>query len=164
MHLIENNKVVEMKYILKNRDGDILDTTDGDNPFAFIQGKQNILPALEKIMTGKIVGDSFKVSLEAEEAYGAVDMELIQTLPKKDFGKDASSIEVGMQFEVEDRKMQNIITTVVEVKKDEVVLDGNHPFAGMALEFEIEILSIREATKVELENGHLEEESTCSCC
>ena len=150
MDTITNGQIVEANYTLTNNAGDVIDTSTGKAPLTYIQGVGGIIPGLEKEMMGKKVGDKFKVTIEPDHAYGFRDEGLIQSVPKSQFGLDIEEIKVGTQFQVATEQGHELIVTATEVKEDEVVLDGNHPLAGETLHFEIEILSVREATPEDL--------------
>ena len=168
MTTIANGYVVEMNYTLTDNSGEVLDTSNGKAPLAYIQGKNNIIPGLEKEMMGKKVGDTFKVTVAPEEGYGKRNEAMIQSVSKEQFGPEANNVEVGMKFQLEGPEGKMLLVTAIEVKESEVVLDGNHPLAGQTLHFDIEVMSLREATKEELEAGEPQKESkSCSgtgCC
>lgn len=156
MENIENNHVVEMEYTLKSDTGETIDTSKGRAPLAFIVGKQNIVPGLEKQIIGKKVGDSFEATVAPEEGYGTRHEGLIQTVEKAGFGPDADKITVGARFQVQDQTGQPIAVTATNITDTHVTLDANHPLAGETLNFSVEILKIREATEEELSKGHLQ--------
>ena len=153
--MITNGCVVEMNYTLTNSKGEVIDSSKGRDPLAYIQGKKHIIPGLEKEMEGKNVGDKFKVTVQPEEAYGLLDAALIQPIPKSEFGAEADKVQVGMQFQVEDNNGQPMVVTAIEISENEVVLDGNHPLAGEVLYFDVEVMSLRDATEEELEKNRL---------
>jgi FKBP-type peptidyl-prolyl cis-trans isomerase SlyD len=149
---ITKNSVVNFDYKLTDTEGNLLDSSEGE-PFAYIQGLGHIIPGLEAAMEGKSAGESFQITIEPEKAYGVYQEELIATIPKDQF--DGSiDIQPGMQFNAE-RDGQYYTITVVEVKGDDIVVDGNHPLAGVTLNFDVNIQSVREATKEELLHGHV---------
>jgi len=150
---IENDKVVLMNYTLTNDNGDVLDTSDGREPLAYIQGYQNIIPGLEKEMAGKKVGDKFKAVVQPEEGYGKFNPALLQELEKSIF-QGVDEIEVGMQFQTQ-LEDGPIIMTVSKVEGEKVTVDGNHPLADQVLTFDVEVMEIREATAEELEHKHV---------
>ena len=132
-------------------------------------GKKNIIPGLELEIKGKKIGETFNVTIQPEDAYGVRNESMVQSVPKSQFGEDANKVEVGHQFQVQDQNDQLMLVKVIEIKGDEIVLDANHPMAGKILHFEVEILSVRDATSEELKRGHLREESSCcdtesNCC
>jgi FKBP-type peptidyl-prolyl cis-trans isomerase SlyD len=108
-------------------------------------GYGEMLPALEQALEGKGAGESVRVQLEPEQAFGEYDPELLRIEPLARYGEGVS---VGMQIEEESR-----MYTVTEVAAGSVVLDANHPLAGMALRFSVVILTVRGATEEELERG-----------
>ena len=151
--LIGDKLVVSMHYKLTNDEGELLDSSDGSEPLTYLQGAGNIIPGLEQALVGKAEGDTSQVRVEAAEGYGEVTLELIQTVDKSAF-EGVESIEVGMSFEAQgsDGSVQHIV--VKHVEGDEVTVDGNHPLAGVTLNFDIEIITVREATTEEIEHGH----------
>ncbi|TMH62246.1 MAG: peptidylprolyl isomerase [Betaproteobacteria bacterium] len=108
-------------------------------------GYGHMLPALERALEGKGPGESVMLQLEPEQAFGEYDAELLRVEPLSRYGK---GVAVGMQVEEADT-----IYTVTDVAADKVVLDGNHPLAGMALRFSLVILTVREASEEELRSG-----------
>ena len=167
---IQTDQVVEIEYTLKGDNGEVIDSSKEMGPLAFIQGKKNIIPGLESEMEGKKLGDSFNVSIDPENAYGARNESMIQSVPKDQFGENAEKVQIGDRFQVQDQDEQLMVVQVIEIKENEIVLDANHPMAGKTLHFDVEIVSVRNATEEELKRGHLtEEESSCcdtndSCC
>jgi FKBP-type peptidyl-prolyl cis-trans isomerase SlyD len=159
---IADGHVVEIEYTLKNDAGEIIDASEGHGPLAYIHGKQNIVPGLEKEITGKVIGDKFSVVVVPEEGYGVRNEQMVQSVPKAQFGADVDQIQVGMQFQVEDMNGQLLLVTAVEIQDDAIVLDGNHPLAGQNLNFDIEVVSMRDATEEELAHGHLH--GGAGCC
>lgn len=151
--VISADKVVLFHYTLTDEEGEVLDSSEGQGPLAYIHGVGNIIPGLENAMAGKAVGDSFSVTVSPEEGYGLRDEELIQAVPKNAF-EGVDEIEPGMQFHAEGPEGMQLVT-VIEVLDDEVILDGNHPMAGMVLNFAVEVTDIRDATAEELDHGHV---------
>lgn len=156
---IKNELVGIIHYTLKNDDGVTIDSSEGEAPLEYLHGFQNIVPGLEAELNGKKVGDSFKVSVEPEQGYGDLDPNLVQELPKEMF-QGVDQVEVGMAFHAETQNgMQTV--EVIEVDEDTVTIDGNHPLAGQTLNFEIEVVGIREATPEELQHGHVHSAEGC---
>ena len=154
MLLIGNNLVVSMHYDLIDDNGNKLDSSKEGGPLTFLHGAGNIIPGLEKALTGKVQGNTCKVRVEPAEAYGEVIPEMIRTLDKSVF-QGVETIEPGMAFEAKgpDGGTQRIV--IKNVEGDNVTIDANHPLAGMALNFDVEIVGVREATKEEAEHGHV---------
>jgi len=152
--LIGNNLVVSMHYKLTNDDGNVLDNSEGSEPLAYLHGVGNIIPGLENALTGKVKGDTLQVKVKPADGYGEIMPELIQIVDKATF-QGVDSIEVGMAFEAQapDGSMQHIV--VKEVKGDDVTINANHPLAGMALNFDVEIVGVRKATEKEVAHGHV---------
>jgi FKBP-type peptidyl-prolyl cis-trans isomerase SlyD len=157
---VGNNKVVSMTYILKenNAKGDIIQQVKEDRPFVYLFGKGGLLPAFKKNLEGLKKGESFDFILEKEDAYGVPSSENILKLDKKVFevdGKfDEEMIKVGEIIPMEDDKGNPLSGKILEIGDDYVVVDFNHPLAGMDLFFEGKILEVRDATPEELEHGH----------
>ena len=152
--LIGDNLVVTMHYKLMDEDGKILDSSEGSKPLAYLHGAGNIIPGLEKALIGKVAGDSLQVKIEAAEGYGEIRPELVQTVEREAF-QGVDTVEAGMAFEAKgaDGSLQRIV--VKKVEGDQVTIDANHPLAGIALTFDIEIVGVREATAEEVSHGHV---------
>ena len=150
---VDNNLVVSMHYKLTDNDGNVLDTSEGVEPMNYLHGVGNIIPGLENALTGRSVGDTFKVTVEPADAYGEIVPELIEVVEREVF-EDADSIEIGMQFQAVKEDGTEQLVAVKAVTDDDVTIDANHPLAGMTLNFEIEVTGIREATAEEIEHGH----------
>lgn len=125
----------------------------------YLQGSRHLIDGLEKAMLGKEPGDKFELSVEPSEAYGERQEALMQAVPKNMF--EGMDVEPGMQFRAStDDGEQSVI--ILEVTEDEVIVDGNHPLAGLTLLFDVEILDVRKATAEEIEHGHAHgPEDTC---
>ncbi len=151
--LIGDQSVVNMHYKLTDNDGTVIDSSEGAQPLAYLHGAGNIIPGLEKALVGKAQGDKLQVKIEPKEGYGEINTDLIKIIEKKAF-EGVDKIEVGMAFEAKapDGSTQNII--VKKVEGDDITIDTNHPLAGVTLNFDIQIVSVREATKEELDHGH----------
>ncbi len=148
---LENDKVGLFEYTLTDETGETLDASNG-NPLAYLHGHNNLIPGLEKEMAGKTVGDKFTATVAAAEAYGERVEQLVQTVPAAMF-QGVESIEVGMRFEAQSEQGMHSVE-VTEIDGDQVTVDGNHPLAGLALTFDIEVINVREATAEEIEHGH----------
>jgi FKBP-type peptidyl-prolyl cis-trans isomerase SlyD len=151
--LIGDNLIVSMHYKLTDNDGTLLDSSEGSEPLGYLHGAGNIIPGLENALVGKAEGDFLQVKVEPAEGYGEVVPDLIQTVEKAAF-EGVESVEVDMRFEAEgpDGDVQHIV--VKEVNGDEITIDANHPLAGVVLNFDIDIVSVREATEEEEAHGH----------
>jgi FKBP-type peptidyl-prolyl cis-trans isomerase SlyD len=150
---IEPNSVVTLHYTLKDNEGNIIDQSD-DGSFLYLHGAMNIIPGLEKALTGKSAGDELQVKVTPEEGYGEKDPARIQEVPKTMF-QDDSQIQVGVQFQAQSPDGQAIVVTVTEIKEEAVVIDANHALAGMDLNFDVKIVDVREASEEEIAHGHV---------
>ena len=152
--LIGNNLIVSMHYKLTDDKGNVLDSSEGAEPLAYLHGAGNIIPGLESALVGKVTGDTMKVKVEPADAYGEIVPELIQIVDKAAF-QGVDKVEVGMAFEAQapDGAMQRIVATKVD--GDKVTINANHPLAGMVLTFDVEIIGVREAAEEEVSHGHV---------
>ncbi|MCK5893517.1 MAG: peptidylprolyl isomerase [Endozoicomonadaceae bacterium] len=155
MMIVSDKKSVLIHYALKNDQGEVLDSSEGRSPLAYLHGAGNIIKGLENALTGRRVGDQFQVTVEPAEAYGEYDEGLVQELPLSTF-KDAT-IEPGMQFRSEGSSGSQIVT-VTAVTEDSVVVDANVPLASETLHFDVEVVAVRDATEDELQHGHVHSE------
>lgn len=152
--VIGSGKVVGMSYSLTDDKGVILDQASHAEPFLFIQGSSQIVPGLETALVGLKVGEKKKVSVSPEEGYGPLHDGLKMTVNKDQF-PGIENIEAGMQFQAQSPEGHGMVFTIIEVKGEEVTIDGNHPLAGQTLHFDVEILSMRDATSEEMSHGHV---------
>jgi len=150
---ISTHKVVHFHYTLTNDDGDVLDTSRGHDPLAYIQGLGSIIPGLENAMAGRSVGDRFIVSVPPEEGYGSFQEDRVQSVPRSAF-EGVDELLPGMQFQAQSDEGA-VLVTVIDIRDDLVLLNGNHPMAGMNLNFDVEVTEVREATHEELDHGHV---------
>lgn len=151
---IEEGKVVTLEFkVYDNANGELLEDTNDVGPFFYIQGFGNFIPKVEEDLEGKEVGYTTTITLTPEEGYGEYDEELIIEMDKADFVEFEDLYE-GLDFiaDMEDDTEQSFVITNIE--EDVVTADGNHPFAGKDLRFEIKVAGVREATEEEIEHGH----------
>lgn len=149
---ISDNCVASFHYTLKDNEGQVLDSSDGRDPLSYLHGAGNIIPGLEKELQGKAAGEKLNVQVPASEAYGERDERMIQDLPANMF-TGVDKVEAGMEFHAQTEQGQQVVR-VAAVDGDTVTVDGNHPLAGVDLNFEVEITEVREATDEEAEHGH----------
>ena len=150
---IANNTAVTIHYTLTNDAGEELDSTDGGEPLVYLHGRGNIIAGLEKALHDKNVGDKFNVRIEASDAYGEFSEDMIQVVSREMFD-GVDKLDVGMQFHTAVNSGSGILT-VMKVDGDDITIDGNHPMAGLALNFAVEIVGVRLATKEENSHGHI---------
>jgi FKBP-type peptidyl-prolyl cis-trans isomerase SlyD len=154
---VAKNTVVTLDYNVTDPDGGLVDA--GTEPIVYLHGGyDDIFPMIEEAMQGKKIGESAIVKMQPDEAFGEYDAELIQIEPRSGFPKE---LEVGMQFEgVPDGADDDdiLIYRVTEIADDKVVMDGNHPLAGMALVFTCTVTAVRPASAEEIEHGHMHDD------
>ena len=150
---IADKMVVTIDYTLKDDNGNILDSSNDGN-FAYLHGSNNIIPGLENALTGKSAGDEVDVTVSPAEGYGERNDSMVQAVPRDMFDSE-QEIEVGMQFHAQSPEGDMVVVTVTDVDKDDITVDGNHPLAGMNLNFGVKVVDVREATAEERDHGHV---------
>lgn len=152
---ILKDKVVTLEFkVYDNANNELLEDTNDVGPFFYIHGEGQFVPKVEEILEGKEKGFSTTIMISPEEGYGEYDEDLIEEMSKEDF-VEFDDIYEGMEFiaDMDDGTEQQYVITSIE--DDVVVADGNHPFAGKDLRFEVQVADVREATAEELEHGHV---------
>lgn len=149
---IAKNTVVTLNYTVRDSDDNLVD--DGENPLVYLHGGYDgIFPALEEALHGKKVGDEFQVKLLPEDAFGEYDEELVLVEEVSQFPEN---IEVGMSFErVSDDGEEDLVFRITDIAEGKVVVDGNHPLAGVALIFNGKVAEVRPASDEEITHGHV---------
>ncbi len=150
---IEDRKVVSFHYTLSNEAGEQLETSRERDPLVYLHGYRNIISGLEKAMAGKDVGDSFQVTVGPAEAYGERNPNNVQRIPAKHF-PNLKKLSPGQMVQLQ-TKQGPIQAVVVKIGRFNVDVDANHPLAGQTLTFDVEITDIRDATKEEIDHGHV---------
>lgn len=151
--VVAENKVVLIHYTLKDGEGNVVDSSSGGEPLAYLHGRGNLISGLEKELEGKTTGDKLNVSINPADGYGERDANLVQRVPRRSFG--GASVKPGMQFQAQTSSGETRIATVKAVQGDMVTVDMNHPLAGEQLHFEVEVTEVRDATEEELAHGHV---------
>ncbi len=149
---IAKNTVVSIHYTLRDDQGTVLDSSDGKDPLRYIQGIGNLIPGMEEGLEGKQKGDQLDIKVSPEKGYGERNDDLIQKVPRSAFGDQ--EVRPGMQFQAQSSHGAQVVT-VTEVGLENITVDGNHPLAGVALNFSVEVMDVRSATPDELEHGHV---------
>ncbi|WP_448548809.1 FKBP-type peptidyl-prolyl cis-trans isomerase [Thalassotalea fusca] len=156
---ISANKVVVLHYAVSDSEGTLIDSSYDHKPLAVIHGTGYLIPGLENALADRQAGDKFEVDVKAEDAYGERQEGFIQSLPKEMFA-GIEDLEVGSQLRAStDDGEQTVI--VIDISDDEITVDGNHPLAGIDLNFDVEIIEVRDATEEELAHGHVHGEGGC---
>ncbi len=150
---ISKHKVVSLDYTLANNSGEVLDSSQGQEPLAYIHGIGFMIPGLENALEGKVTGDALSVIVAPGDAYGEYDEELVKKVERTMFG-DIDALEEGMQFQAESEDGIEVVR-VTAIEGDKVTVNGNHPLAGVVLNFDVQVVDVREASQEELDHGHV---------
>lgn len=151
---IEQNKVALLEYTLTDSAGEVMDTSEGGDPLAYIQGIGNLIPGLEEELEGKSAGDELNVTVQPEKGYGVRNDALVQQVNREVF-QGVDELQVGMQFHAQGEDGGNHMIWITAIDGDDVTIDGNHPLAGQTLTFAVKVLEVRDATAEELDHGHV---------
>ncbi len=151
--MIKPGTVVSLSYTLTDEGGEELDRAERNEPFSYLHGFGQIVPGLEKALEGLKMGATKKVVIPPEDGYGKIEANLKTKATRNQFPKEAN-LQVGMRFAAEVGPGQQVVFTVTEMNGEDVVLDGNHPLAGVTLTFDVEVLAVRDATDEEKQHGH----------
>jgi FKBP-type peptidyl-prolyl cis-trans isomerase SlyD len=152
---IKEKRVAVVTYVLKGDDGQVIQAAEKDNPFAFIHGVGQVLPAFDSALLGKVAGDLYAFSLSAEDGYGEYDLSRIESLDPQIFVEaPAEYIVIGATLPMEFNG-HTVFGTITEIRPDAVVMDFNHPLAGKNLHFSGEVIEVRDASAEELSHGHV---------
>ena len=149
---VAQNAVVAIHYTLTNDAGEKIDSSEGREPLAYLHGNGQLVPGLERELEGKAAGEKVQASVPPAEGYGEKIDAMVQEIPMEAF-QGVESVEPGMQFQAQTENGP-LTVTVTKVEGDTATVDGNHPLAGETLNFDVEIVEVREASAEELEHGH----------
>lgn len=149
---IDKDKVVLLRYRLRNDAGEVLEDALKDNPVALLHGRGNVIRGLEQALLDRVAGDQFDVLVEPEEGYGPRKEDQIQRVSKKYFA-NPKKLKPGMQTRLRTEEGERLVT-VHKIGGKVIDVDTNHPLAGENLHFYVEIDDVRDATSTELEHGH----------
>ena len=151
--IITQDQVVSIHYTLKDEAGGIIDRSAEGEPLTYLHGHGNLIPGLERELTGKSTGDRLEVRIAPADGYGEYDRRLVQRVPRRSL-KGIATVQVGMQLHTQTPQGPRAVT-VTQLSGDMVTLDGNHPLAGKTLHFQVEVAAVRAATAEELSHGHV---------
>lgn len=152
--LVAKDTVVTFHYTLTDKEGQVLDSSQGQEPLVYLHGYSQIVRGLEDALLGKSAGASFKVTIDPADGYGERREEMVITLPRTQ-GNLPDDIEVGYVVELVSPEGDEIPARVVKLTDADITLDANHPLAGETLYFDIELTSVRAATAEEVSHGHV---------
>lgn len=150
---ITNDHIVSMHYTLTSPDGEVIDSSEGKAPLAYLHGHGNIIPGLEKQLEGKTVGDKLIAEVPAADGYGDRNPEMVVEATRSQFPEDVE-LEPGMRFQAQTPSGPKV-AQIASVDGDKVTVDTNHPLAGVDLKFDVEIVEVRPATTEEIDHGHV---------
>ena len=159
---ISDQKIVSITYDLsvtdENQQKVLVESAEAEEPMVFLFGHSGLPEEFENQLQGKNAGDAFNFSLTPEQAYGDYDEQALVEIPKQVFeidGKlDEQMLEVGNFLPMADNEGNHLQAKVIEVRDEVVLMDFNHPLAGMVMHFDGQIQDVREATADELAHGH----------
>ena len=150
---IKKDSVVTFNYTLKDDAGEVIDSSSAGEPLAYLHGHGNLVPGLERELEGKSTGEKLTVKVAPADGYGELSKDLIQKVPRRSL-KGIAKITVGMRLHAQTDQGPRAVT-VKAVTGDMVTIDGNHPLAGKNLNFDIDLVDVRDATEEELAHGHV---------
>jgi FKBP-type peptidyl-prolyl cis-trans isomerase SlyD len=151
---LQANKVISFNYTVKDEGGNILDTNINDGPYIFLTGRNQVLPGLEKVLGGMIIGSKKNIQLSAAAAYGEYDEGAIQTV-KREFFPEEAELETGLTYYAHTPEGRNLQFVITKIENDDITVNFNHPLAGKDLLFDVELLDVRDATAEEIAHGHV---------
>ncbi len=151
--VVQDGKVVSLAYTLRLANGEVVDYSETDDPLEYLHGSENIVPGLERELTGLQVGDTKDVEVAPVDGYGVYDPEDVEVLERGMLPKNLP-LKLGMVLGITDDDGNLSEAVVREISAKDVTLDFNHPLAGQKLFFSVEVLDVRDATEEELAHGH----------
>ena len=162
---VQKDSVVSIHVTLTDASGNVIQSSQGQDPVDYLHGHGNIVSGLEEALEGAVVGSELEVSVPPEKAYGGFSPEWVQRVPRSSFGA-VEQIEVGMAFvaDTEEGERQFVVTAVED---EQIEVNGNHPLAGETLHYSVRVEALRGSTDAEREQGHIEVANTCQksgCC
>jgi len=161
---IASDLVVKLHYDVKTADGEQVDSSRDQEPLSYIHGHDQIVPGLERALAGHVAGDHVSVDLAPTDAYGEYDENLDLGVPLDAFPEeDRESIKPGVMFAAPHPSDEDVevLFRVVGVEDGTAYVSGNHPMAGQALHFEVDIIEVRKPTAEELAHEHVHGEGCC---
>lgn len=150
---VKDGMVVSLDYTLQRDNGDMIDSSAGQEPLEYLQGAGQIIPGLEQALYGLSIGDERMVVVSPADGYGEIDPEAMQLVPLSAFPADME-LAPGMLLQVRNQYGEVSQAWVASIESDAVVLDFNHPLAGETLRFQAKVVGLRDATAEELAHGH----------
>lgn len=138
--MIQNGSIVNVHYTGKLTDGEIFDSSEGKDTLSFTVGSGQIIPGFENALIGKQIGDKVTTNIKPKDAYGEIREDLYVRVPNDQL---PGPVQVGQVLQAQSDSGAPINVLIKEVNEDHVIIDGNHPFAGKELIFEIEVINVQ---------------------
>ncbi len=160
---VQDGLVVSLEYTLRRENGDVIDASQDQDPLEFLQGQGQIVPGLEKALYGMSIDEEKSVVVPPEQGYGQRLDHAFQMLPHDVFPEDMP-LAPGLALHLRDNLGRVVQAHVAEVRPDGVLLDLNHPLAGMTLHFDVKVVDLRPATEAELSCGPCPSGGCASSC
>ena len=148
---IASNRVATFEFKVTDGSGVLLDSSEESGPYPYLHGVGHLIPGLESRMEGRSPNEKFTVSVPPAEAYGERDESMVQKIPRDRF-TDVDELYEGMMVEAH-YDNETRVMTITRIDNEWVILDGNHPLAGISLYFDVTVKDVREATPEEIEQG-----------
>ena len=148
------NKVVGLNFTLKDGDGNVIESTENAEPFYFLSGNNQILPKLEEAVDEMIIGSKKNVVIGCTDAYGEYSEKAIRLAKRTDF-PEGTRIEIGKGYEINTKDGKHMSFVITKIEGDNITIDFNHPLAGKNLEFDLELVDVRDASEDEIDHGHV---------
>ncbi len=149
---IEKDRIVKLSYRLMDTSGRLLEERTPENPYEYMQGRNQVVTPVEKAIEGMAAGFTARVPVAPADGYGDYHPGLVIDIPRSNFPEKVE-VKVDMKFNTHGENGQPMTVRVIEVRKDVVTVDGNHPLAGLDLIFEVKVLDVRAASRDETESG-----------
>ena len=157
---VKKGQVISLDFILKDEQGETLDQSTAGEPLEYLHGADDVVAGLEKALEGRQLGEKLRVVIPPSDAYGEYEVSLVDEVSRDQF-PGIDDIQPGMQFQTQMDDGAPMVINVTAVDGDKIIVDGNHPLAGMTLVFEVEIIGIRQASEDELAHGHVHSHGVC---
>jgi len=154
-----SDKVLTIHFTIKDDKGIVQDSTEGQPPYSFIASSDQMFQKVEEALSGMEAGDKKTLDLAPADAYGEYDEDFVKVTDPSHF-PDGAELKEGMTFLTMVEEQESPVT-IKKVEENEITIDFNHPLAGKRLDMEVELVEVRDATKEELEAGHIHGEG-CS--
>jgi FKBP-type peptidyl-prolyl cis-trans isomerase SlyD len=154
-------RVVSFHYTLRDPSGRVIDSSAGGQPVTYLEGAGQIIPGLDEQLRDATLDEKRRVTVPAAKAYGERDASQVQRVKRAQLPVEGE-LQVGDQFQTDSDRYAPIVT-IAAIEGDDVLLDANHPLAGVDLTFDVQITALREPSAEELQHGHAHGSGGCGC-